>query len=401
MGRITRRELLLGGLGAAGAMACGMPGCAPSPSRKAGLIDDYTPPDLGLAGRAPSVPVALQRCESYEPRLLRERLDRALDLIGGIGDLVRGRTVTVKLNLTGFMEDCCGRSAHRTFHTHPGVVAALCAHLADRGAKQIVLVEGFYFREPCEEFLGKNGWDVAAIKSAGAQKVAFENTRNRGAWGSYSRLKVPGKGFLYPAFEVNARYEKTDVFVSLAKMKENRATRITLGAKNLIGVLPQSLYGEGAPDEDSLNARGPTVHDGTAAATTGVPDDNGFKPPAGELPWMFRVPRVTADISRARPIDLVVVDGIETIAGGEGPWQPDVRIVEPRLLLAGRNVACADAVGSAVMGFEPRTPHLEEPFPGENHLELLASAGVGTNDVRRIDVRGLSVRQALCPFDKA
>ncbi len=395
MAKITRRDLLLGGLGAVG----GALGCAKA--RKRVLIGDYTPPDLGLSAKAPSVPVALQRCGSYEPRLLRERLDKALDLIGGIGGLVRGKTVTVKLNLTGFIEDCCGRPAHRTFHTHPSVTAALCAHLADKGAQQIVLAESFYYREPCEEFLKANGWDVAAIRSAGAQKVVFENTRNRGAWGSYSRLKVPGTGFLYPAFEVNARYEKTDVFISLAKMKENKSTRITLGAKNLIGVLPQSLYGEGAPDEDNLRARGPTVHNGDADPIPGVPGDNGFQPPAGELPWMFRVPRVTADISRARPIDLVVVDGIETIAGGEGPWQHDARIVEPRLLMAGRNVACADAVGSAVMGFDPMTPHLEDPFPGENHLELLASAGVGTNDPGRIDVRGLSIKQALCPFDKA
>jgi uncharacterized protein (DUF362 family) len=395
MTKITRRDLLLGGLGAAG----GALGCARS--RKTEIPDGYVVPDLGLAGKAPAAPVALQRCESYEPRLLRERLDKALDLIGGIGDLVRGKTVTVKLNLTGFTEECCGRSAERTYHTHPAVTAALCAHLADQGARQIVLVESFYFRETCEEFLGKTGWNPAAIKSAGAQKVVFENTRNRGAWGSYSRLKVPGKAFLYPSFDVNARYEKTDVFISLAKMKENKSTRITLGAKNLIGVLPQSLYGVGAPDEENLQARGPTVHDGGVPMPSGVPGDNGFEPPGWEPAWRFRVPRSTADITRARPIDLVVVDGIETIAGGEGPWQNDARVVEPRLLMVGRNVVCADAVGSAVMGFDPATPHLEEPFPGENHLELLASAGVGTNDLRRIDVRGLSVKQALCPFDKA
>ena len=394
MERISRRGFLR-------AAAAGLAGCAPVPSRGDVPGGKHGPPDPGLAGRAPSLPVAIQRCESYEPRLVRERLDRALDLLGGIGDLVRGKTVTVKLNLTGFLEDCCGRPAHRTYHTHPSVAAALCAHLADRGARRIVLAESFYFREPCEEFLGKNGWDPEAIKSAGARKVVFENTRNRGAWGSYARLRVPGTGFLYPAFEVNARYEKTDVFVSLAKMKENRSTRITLGAKNLIGLLPQSLYGDGAPDEDNLRARGGTVHNGTAPPVPGVPPDNGFKPPEGEPAWKFRVPRVTADLVLARPIDLVVVDGIETIAGGEGPWQPRIRAVEPRLLLAGRNVVCTDAVGSAVMGIDPRTPHREDPFPGENHLELLASAGVGTNDPDRIEVRGLTVREALFPFRKA
>jgi uncharacterized protein (DUF362 family) len=394
MMKISRRDLFRCGLGAAGAAL----GC--SRSRQRPLPEGYVIPDLGGAAKAPSVPVAIQRCESYEPRLLRERLDRALDLIGGVGDLVSGKTVTVKLNLTGFTEECCGRSAVRTYHTHPAVVTALCAHLADRGAKEIVLVESFYTREPIEKFLGETGWNPEAIKAAGGHKVTFENTRNRGVWGSYSRLKVPGKAFLFPSFDVNARYEKTDVFISLAKMKENKATRITLGAKNLIGVLPQSLYGVGAPDEDNLQARGPTVHDGGTPLPSGVPGDNGFEPPGWEPAPMFRVPRSTADITRARPIDLVIVDGIETVAGGEGPWQIDVRVAEPKLLMAGRNVVCTDAVGSAVMGFDPVTPHFEDPFPGENHLELLASAGVGTNDPRRIEVRGLAVPQALFPFDK-
>ncbi len=385
---------------AAGGLAGALPGLRPPRAGK-GLQEGYKPPDLGLAAKAPAAPVVICRCESYEPKILRERLDKALDLIGGIGNLVRGKTVTVKLNLTGFIERCCGRPAHRTFHTHPAVVAALYALLADKGAKRIVLVESFYYREPCEEFLGKNGWDVAEIKSAGAHRVVFENTRNRGNWGSYARVKVPGTGFLYPAFEVNARYEKTDVFISLPKLKENRATRITIGAKNLIGVLPQSLYGDGAPDESNLRARGKTVHDGTAAPPAGVPPDNGFKPPEGEPAWMFRVPRTTADITRARPHDLVVVDAIETIANGEGPWQPGVKVVEPKLLIAGRNVVCTDAVGTAAMGFDPAAQHLEPPYPGENHLRLLASAGVGTNDLGRIEVRGLSIKEALCPFEKA
>ena len=384
MSLITRRDVLAGGLRAAGCLALG-----PAVRRP----QEAKPPP-------PAAPVAIQRCGSYEPRLLRERLDRALDLIGGIGDLVRGKTVTVKLNLTGKIQMTCGKPAHRTFHTHPGITAALCAALADAGASKIVLVESFYYRQEPEIFLKNGGWDVESILSAGAQKVVIENTRNRGPWPSYSRLKVPGEGYLFPAFDVNARYEKTDVFISLAKMKENKSTRITLGAKNLIGVLPQSLYGVGAPDEENLRARGWSVHDGSRRTPEGVPPDNGFLPPEGEPAWKWRVPRATADITRARPIDLVVIDGIETVAAAEGPWHRDIRAIEPGLILAGRNVVCTDAVGSAVMGFDPEAPHMKDPFPGENHLQLLAEAGVGTHDLDRIEVRGLSIKEALCPFQK-
>jgi len=40
------------------------------------------------------------------------------------------------------------------------------------------------------------------------------------------------------------------------------------------------------------------------------------------------------------------------------------------------------------------------PFPGENHLQLLAAAGVGTNDTDRIEIRGVPLKQAICPFTR-
>jgi hypothetical protein len=32
----------------------------------------------------------------------------------------------------------------------------------------------------------------------------------------------------------------------------------------------------------------------------------------------YRIPRIVADLVRARPIDLAIVDGVESIRGGEG-----------------------------------------------------------------------------------
>ncbi len=390
MSNNTRREFLKRGMGAAGLLVCG--GCAPA-------IRKEQPPAAPAADGLPSVPVALQRCESYEPRLVRERVGRALDLIGGVGDLVRGKTVTVKLNLTGRIEEACGRKAHRTYHVHPVVVGALCAALADAGARRIVLAEGFYSHHPVEEFLTEGGWDLAMIGSAGAHKVMFENTRNRGVFLSYSRLKVPGGGLLFPAFDVNARYEKTDVFISLAKLKENTATRVTLAAKNMIGILPMSLYGNEAPDEDSTQARTGIVHDGFMDVPDGVPGERkDIKAPDCDRELQYRIPWTIVDLVKARPIDLALIDGVETISGGEGPWSWDIEAVEPKLILAGRNPACTDAVGTAVMGYDPNTPHMKKPFDGLNMVRLMAETGVGTNDIGRIDVRGLTVKQALFPF---
>ncbi|MGQ9573746.1 MAG: DUF362 domain-containing protein [Thermoguttaceae bacterium] len=392
--RLTRRELLACGLGAAGALAgAGLP--------RGGGADRHRSPATrrsDLTEQAPSLPVAILRCESYEPQLLRRRLDEALELIGGIRKLVENKTVTVKLNLTGGQAGKLGGlEPHRTYHVHPRIVAAACAALADAGAKRIMLVEGHYTRRPVEEFLGWLGWDVAEIKSAGAGRVQFLDTRNRGPFGKYSRLAVPWGGFIFPAFDVNAAYQKTDVYVSLAKMKDHGAAGITLACKNNFGVPPQALYGDDAPNEESTRARNQLFHFGRRKVPAGVPGevDHGFA--VGD--WQHRVPRVTADTVGARPIDLAIIDGIETNRGGEGPWIKGVEPIQPRLILVGRNAVCTDAVCAAVMGYDPLADHHQFPFQGENHLRLLASVGVGAIDPKRIEVRGLPLEKALHPFN--
>jgi uncharacterized protein (DUF362 family) len=382
---LTRRQVLIGGLGAAGVLAA------------AGRLRTEAAERADRSAAAPSSPVAIQRCESYEPKLVRQQLDAALKLIGGIGDLVRNKTVTVKLNLTGGSAPACGMSAIRTYHTHPGVVAALCAAMADEGAKQIFLVESFYFREPCEQALKAAGWDVDGIKSCGDQRVTFENTRNRGQWPAYSRLKVPWGGFVYPSLDVNQRYEKTDVFVSVAKLKDHGAAGVTAAVKNLFGITPQALYGDDAPNEDTLKARVGQFHLGKKCDVPGLPAEVGGPLPEGVEPWKFRVPRITADCLGARPVDLAIVEAVETVIGGEGPWLK-IKPTSPKLLLAGRNAVCTDAVCAAVMGYDPQAADMQFPFPGENHLRLLASVGVGTNDLKRIEVRGLPVEKARHPF---
>jgi hypothetical protein len=51
------------------------------------------------------------------------------------------------------------------------------------------------------------------------------------------------------------------------------------------------------------------------------------------------------------------------------------------------------------MGYDPQAGHGQFPFPGDNHLRLLAQAGVGTIDTKRIEVLGLPIEKALFPFN--
>ena len=387
---MNRREILVRGLGTAAALVGGRLPLAWSTAQESAV-----PPLPDHSKSAPSMPVAIQRCDSYEPSLVRHKLDAALGLMGGIDKLVRRKTVAVKLNLTGEIRQLCGLPACRTYHIHPSVVAALCAALNDAGAQRIALVEALYYREPIEKVLMTGGWDIAAIQSAGDHKVILENTKNRGSWPRYSRLNVPWGGYLFPAFDVNQWYEKSDVLVSLSKLKEHASAGVTMAAKNLFGILPTALYGDDAPNEDTVKARGALLHMGQRAVPEGVPGEIDRGAPRD---WRYRVPRIVADVVCARPVDLAVIDGIDTIRGGEGYWNEAVEPIQPKLLLVGRNVVCTDAVCTTVIGHDPMAAHARPPFPGENHLQLLAAAGVGTNDTDRIEVRGVPLKQSICPF---
>src|SRR5208282_2885114 len=109
------------------------------------------------------------------------------------------------------------------------------------------------------------------------------------------------------------------------------------------------------------------------------------------------VPRHTVDAVGIRPIDLAIIDGVETVSDGEGPWLK-LAPQKPDLLLVGRNAVCTDAVATAVMGYDPMAKAATGPFPGDNHLAMAAELGIGTNNVKEIEVVGLSVKEALHPF---
>lgn len=82
----------------------------------------------------------------------------------------------------------------------------------------------------------------------------------------------------------------------------------------------------------------------------------------------------------------------------EGPWIQGIAYLKPNLLIAGRNAVCTDAVTTAVMGYDPMAKPGTGPFPGDNHLQMAADLGLGTNDPGKIEVVGLSIKEARFPF---
>jgi uncharacterized protein (DUF362 family) len=362
----------------------------------------------GLAAEAPVSPVSIGKYAGYDDHLV-EGLAWQFNQLGGIGRLVSGKTVAIKLNLTGG-----GRlgnyTAGQTHRVHPDVVGACCHLFGRAGARRIRLLEGAGRGEPLEDKMLNGGWDVAALRNS-APVVEFENTNYLGSGKRYARLKAP-RGFIYPGFDLNHSYEDADVFVSLSKIKHHEECGITLTIKNMFGATPNSIYGDDAgvdePNENARRGREAVLHLGKRPPSRSAPQEID---PAGNRYEGYRVPRISVDLVAARPLDLCILDGIESSVGGEGPWVKGFQYAKPQMLVVGWNPVCTDTVAAALMGYNPRAERGQTPFHrltpvpegqpawAENPMLLAESIGLGSADLSRIEVRGVPIQEAMFDFE--
>ncbi len=355
---------------------------------------------LGNAAQPPAAPVAIAKAETYDARL-EDIIGRLFDQLGGLSRLVKGKTVTIKLNLTGSPAlRFEGRPLGATHYVHPRVVGAVLHAMGRAGARRIRLVESCWASGgPMEEFLLDSGWPLRALANA-APGVEFENTNNAGRARRYARFKVLPRAWIYPAYDLNVAYEETDVFVSLAKLKNHETCGVTLSLKNCFGITPASIYGDDAgreePNENPAKGRADVFHFGKRPPSLSAPQE--LAPGSSRDPG-YRVPRITAELVAARPVHLALIDGIQTVTGGEGPWIRGLKFVEPRVLIAGLNPVSTDAVAMAVMGYDPQADRGVAPFLRcDNTLKLAEALGVGSADLRRIEIRGVPIEQVRFPF---
>ena len=179
----SRRQAL------AGLAALVVPAC----SRKAAVFNPL----------APSAAVSVARCLSYGAELT-PTLGRMFDQLGGLGKLVAGKTVALKLNLTGSPRQRFGTVPSELSHyTHPAVVGATIRLMAAAGAKRIRILEGcFLSSDPLEEFMLDAGWDPNDCLNA-APNVEMENTNVLGRGTRYHRLMAPRGAYIFPGFDFN------------------------------------------------------------------------------------------------------------------------------------------------------------------------------------------------------
>jgi uncharacterized protein (DUF362 family) len=368
--QLTRGEFLRA-LGATAA-AVMLTGCGPKATEKPAARSGQTASPTVEVGQPAAIEplVAIAQAENYDRKLVRKQVESMLDGIGGVGDiLAHGNRVAIKVNLTGGLSGGAlpGIPEIESFLTHPEVVRALGELLKDSGVKDLFIVEAVYEKQSWTAY----GYTEIA-ESLGATLVDLNYAE------PYQDFVDTGPGsnpYVYDKFKFNPILNEIDAFISVAKMKCHNTAGVTHSLKNLFGLVPYRFY--------TLNS--------------GDRYRSGFHGRGDET--RKRVPGTIVDLNRARPVNLAVIDGIWTTEAGEGPWIPAMTQIKPGVLFAGKDPVAADAVATAAMGFNPEDDYPTEPFVhAQNHLNMAAKMGLGTNKLADIKVIGPAIGDIRMKF---
>ena len=122
-------------------------------------------------------------------------MQKMFDQLGGLGRLVKGKTVAMKINLTG-VADVPGRVPAARGHALHAPARDRARRATDdegRRAPRAHAGEPVVDGGPVEEYILRANWEPRDILGA-APNVEFENTNYLGRAKKYSRMTVPYGG---------------------------------------------------------------------------------------------------------------------------------------------------------------------------------------------------------------
>ncbi|MEM2276988.1 MAG: DUF362 domain-containing protein [Nitrososphaerota archaeon] len=282
-------------------------------------------------------------------RTLEEALEEALSYIGGIESIVpEGAKVLIKPNIVD------GSPTPTT--TPPDIIEALVKIVKRRNPSVVWIAEGSSDWNTMRNFRKLGYFEVA--NRTGAILVDLND-------GELINVPVEDGGIVYSNFTLNKIVPEADVFISVPVMKTHYLAIVTLGMKNLVGIAPGAVYSRyGWAAKWKLHEEATKKND----------------------PYLGGV---ITDLCKARRIDLTIIDGR---IGMEGYGPQRGTPVKMDLIIAGKDPVATDAVASLVMGFDP------EKIPS---IKIGSQRGLGTNDLSKIEVKGLSVKEVFRPFNCA
>jgi uncharacterized protein (DUF362 family) len=286
------------------------------------LLSKPLPWDGSLAHAAEEADLIIARTGSPS-----QLLQAAMTPLGGMGRFVKkGQRVVIKANIAW------ARTPEQACTNNPDLLSALIKMCYDAGAKRVAVWD-----HTCDNY--QFTFSRSGLKET-AQKAGADIFSGHGH-NVYKQLEVP-KGKKLKTVEVLRDVLETDVFINFPLPKHHFATELTLGLKNLMGI---------------------------------VWDMEQFH--------KIDLHQCIADINTIRKPDLVVVDAIRilTTNGPKGPG----KIEDIGELIASTDIVAVDAY-CATFFKHPRTG---KPFRPEE-IRFVKNAydlGLGQIDLSKVRVR--------------
>jgi uncharacterized protein (DUF362 family) len=221
---------------------------------------------------------------------------KAIDLVGGLESVVKkGDVVALKPNVV------TGGVSKPGIITDKRIVEAMIRLCRDAGASKVLVVEGSGYFTSTATALETSGIKAVA-EAQGAEVVDVDRDK-------LVEIPVP-RPLIIDKIPVSKAFMDADVRINLPIMKTHDQLLVTLGVKNLKGVIPK-------PWKRNFHKIG--------------------------------VVKAVVDLSRVVPVDLTVLDAINAMEG-LGPSFGD--IVPLNTVMASKDIWSLDLAASRVMGFE-------------------------------------------------
>jgi uncharacterized protein (DUF362 family) len=234
--------------------------------------------------------------ETPDDESVHQMVKEAIDLLGGMETIVKpGQTVALKPNVV------TGTLSGPGVTTDKRVVEALIRLCNEAGAGKVKIVEGAGYFTETSKALELSGVKALA-EEHGVEVVDVDRDE-------HVELKVRDP-LITPTVKVSKEFMDADVRINLPVMKTHDQLEVTLGVKNLKGVLPRYM-------KRNFHKIG--------------------------------VVKGILDLSKAVPVDLTVLDCIVAMEGLGPSFGPKVEL---NTVMASRDVFSLDRVASKVMGFD-------------------------------------------------
>lgn len=280
--------------------------------------------------------VALVRAASYDSVAgIKANVKRACDLVGGLESLIMpGDTVLIKPNLVQPYPYTTGAT------TNPFLVEALVELCREARAKRIVVADGSCVGASTAEAFEKCGYTELARRQncelVDFTKCDFTYVVNPLAK-KMKRIRIPDE------------FIRANVVIDVPVMKTHDALEVSLGLKNMKGLLQTS-------DKKRFHKWG--------------------------------LAQSIVDLNQIARPDLTIIDGTVAMEGS-GPTSGDP--VNLGLLVASKDVVAADTVACEIMGFS---------LAEVDYIRMAGEAGLGCADLGEIDVLGESLEDVRRPFSR-